>query len=142
MEAEYDSLMKNGVFKLVKLPNGRDVLDNKWVFKIKHNSDGSIQRYKARSVARGFSQQPDVDFTETYSPVTRLISVRAMLSIANQLDMGIHQMDVQTAVLNQDQDIYMKQPTGFVQKGKEYLVCKLENGLYGLNSHLDVGTKC
>jgi len=142
MEAEYDSLMKNGVFKLVKLPNGRDVLDNKWVFKIKHNSDGSIQQYKARLVARGFSQQPDVDFTETYSPVTRLISVRAILSIANQLDMGIHQMDVQTAVLNQDQDIYMKQPTGFVQKGKEYLVCKLENGLYGLNSHLDVGTKC
>ena len=81
MEAEYDSLMKNGVFKLVKLPNGRDVLDNKWVFKIKLNSDGSIQQYKARLVARGLSQQPDVDFTETYSPVTHLTSVRAILAI-------------------------------------------------------------
>ena len=134
MQAEYDSLMKNGVFKLVKLPNGRDVLDNKWVFKIKRNSDGTIQRYKARLVARGFSQQPGVDFTETYSPVTRLTSVRTVLAIANQLDMDIHQMDVQTAFLNGklEQEIYMKQPTGFPQKGNEDLVCKLEKGLYGL----------
>jgi len=143
MEAEYDSLMKNGVLKLVKLPNGRDVLDNKWVFKIKHNSDSSIQRYKARLVARGFSQQSEVDFTETYSPAARLTSVRAILAIANQLDMDVHQMNVQTTFLNGnlDQDIYIKQPTEFVQKGKEYLVCKLEKGLYGLKQ-LDVGTKC
>jgi len=58
--------MKYGVFKLVKLPNGRDVLDNKCVFKIKHNSDGSIQQYKARLVARGFSQQLYVDYTEIF----------------------------------------------------------------------------
>ena len=64
MQAEYESLVKNNVFKLVKLPEGRDVVDNKWVFKLKRNSDGSVQRYKARLVARGFSQQPGVDFTE------------------------------------------------------------------------------
>jgi len=118
-----------------------------WVFKIKHNSDGSIQRYKTRLVARGFSQQPNVDFTETYSPVTRLTSVRAVLTIANELDMGIHQMDVETSFLNGnlDQDIYMKQPTKFVQKNKEHLVCKLEKGLHGLKQSarcIDVGTKC
>ena len=93
------------------------------MYKIKHNADGTIQRYKARLVARGFSQQPDVDFTETYSPVTRLTSVRTVLAIANQLDMDIHQMDVQTAFLNGklEQEIYMKQPVGFSQKGKEDL---------------------
>jgi len=134
MKAEYDSLIKNNVFKLVALPEGRYVVDNKWVFKIKCNSDGSVQRYKARLVAKGFSQQPGVDFTETYSPVTRLTSVRAVLTIANQLDMEIHQMDVQTAFLNGnlEEEIYMKQPSGFIQKGKENLVCKLEKGLYGL----------
>jgi len=70
MQAEYESLVKtvkNNVFKLVKLPEGRDVVDNKWVFNLKRNSDGSVQRYKARLVARGFSQQPGVDFTETYT---------------------------------------------------------------------------
>ena len=134
MNSEYDSLLKNNVFKLVSLPEGREVVDNKWVFKIKCNSDGSVERYKARLVAKGFSQQRGVDFTETYSPVTRLTSVRAILAIANQLDMEIHQMDVQTAFLNGtlEHEIYMKQPIGFVQKGKENFVCKLEKGLYGL----------
>jgi len=129
-----DSLIKNNVFKLVALPEGRDVVDNKWVFKIKCNSDGSVQRYKARLVAKGFSQQPGVDFTETYSPVIRHTSVRAVLAIANQPDMEIHQMDVQTAFLNGnlEEEIYTKQPSGFVQKGKENLFCKLEKGLYGL----------
>ena len=134
MKSEYDSLIKNNVFKLVPLPAGQDIIDNKWVFKIKYNSDGSVERYKARLVAKGFSQQPGVDFTETYSPVTRLTSVRAIFAIANQLDMEIHQMDVQTAFLNgnREHEIYMKQPIGFVQKGKENFVCKLEKGLYGL----------
>jgi len=83
-------------------------------------------------VSRGFTQQPCVEFTETYSPVKRLTSVRSLLTIANQLDMKIHQMDVQTVFLygNLDQVIYMKQPTGFAQKGKQNLVYKLEKGVY------------
>ena len=134
MKTEYDSLINNGVFRLVELPEGHNVVDNKWVFKIKRNSDGSVQRYKARLVARGFSQQPGVDFSETFSPVTRYTSVRMLLAIANQLDLEVHQMDVQTAFLNGklQEEIYMKQPVCFEQKGKESLVCKLEKGLYGL----------
>ena len=134
MQKEYDSLLKNGVFSLVPSPKDRNIVDNKWVFKIKRNADGSVERFKARLVARGFSQQPGVDYTETFSPVTRFSSVRTVLAIANQLDMDIHQMDVETAFLNGDLDeeIFMKQPTGFVMKGKENFVCKLHKGLYGL----------
>ena len=134
MDAEYKALMDNGVFKLVELPKGRQVVDNKWVFKIKQNSDGSVERYKAHLVAKGFSQQPGVDSTETFSPVTRYTSMRVLLAVANHLDLEIHQMDVQTAFLNGNlkEEIYMRQPAGYVWKGAENLVCKLEKGLYGL----------
>ena len=134
MQSEYDSLMKNETWKLVKLPENRDAIGSKWVFKIKRNADGSIDRYKARLVAQGYSQKEGIDFEETFSPVARFTSIRTILALANELNLEVHQMDVQTAFLHGklSEEIYMEQPRGFEKAGSENLVCKLEKGLYGL----------
>ena len=91
-------------------------------------------RYKARLVAKGFSQVHGVDFNETFAPVAKFTTIRCILAIGAVMDLEIHQMDVKTAFLNGEleEDIYMEQPEGFVEQGKEHLVCKLKSSLYGL----------
>ena len=134
MKDELKSLQKNDVWELVKLPNGRKTVGTKWVFKEKIGADGSIERYKARLVAQGYSQQCGLDYDETFSPVVRTESVRALIALAAKNNMILHQLDVTTALLNGtlDKEIYMKQPEGFEIKGKEHLVCKLRKSIYGL----------
>jgi hypothetical protein len=135
MLEELTSQAANHTWTLVKLPAARKAVGCKWVFDIKYNADGSINRFKARLVAKGCSQKEGVDFTETFAPVARMPSLRALLAIAAAQDLEIHQMDVKTAFLNGDleEDIYMEQPPGFVAQGSQAnLVCKLNRSLYGL----------
>lgn len=134
MNEEYNALMKMNVWDLVELPKGRRAIGCKWVYKIKRNADGSIERYKARLVAKGFTQSQGIDYDETYSPVANLTSIRLMLTVAVKRGWKIHQMDVKTAYLNGHlrEEIYMKQPNGYMQKGSEHMVCKLNRSLYGL----------
>ena len=119
---------------LEKLPQGRIAIDSRWVFKVKYNADGLIERYKASLVAKGYSQEAGIDYQETFSPVARYTSIRTVLAIANQLDLEVHQMDASTAFLNGEskEEIFMNQPEGFIKKGKENLVCRLKKGIYGL----------
>ena len=126
---EIDALAKNGTWDLVTLPPGRKTVKSKWVFKLK--SDG---RYRARLVAKGFTQIPGIDFDETFSPVARFESLRLLLALAALEDWHIHQMDVKSAFLNGvlEEEIYMEQPTGFVVAGQETRVCRLKKALYGL----------
>lgn len=126
IEEELSALKKNNTWHLVKLPKGRKVIDTKWVFKLKRNSAGEIERYKARLVARGFTQSQGFDFTETCSPVVRMSTVRILLVLANREDWHVHQMDVKCAFLNGglEEDIFMRQPAGFEEGDK--LVCKLD----------------
>lgn len=133
-KAEFESLMENETWELVKLPPGRKPIGCKWVFKLKMNPDGTVDRYKARLVAKGYSQVEGVDYSETFAPVAKFPSIRAILALAASEDMEIHQMDVKTAFLNGtlDEEIYMDQPEGFRVPGKEGLVCKLKKSLYGL----------
>ena len=91
--------------------------------------DGTVDKYEARLVAKGFTQQKGVDFFDTYSPVARISSIRILLALASIHNMFIHQMDVKTAFLNGDleEEIYMDQPEGFIAKGQENKVCNACN---------------
>jgi hypothetical protein len=150
MQEEYDSLMANNTWTLEPLPASRKPISCKWVFKIKQGANGEVERYKARLVARGFTQTYEVDYNETFAPVAKFTSIRCILALATLEDMEIHQMDVKTAFLNGklEEEIYMEQPQGFVRQGGEHLVCKLHKSLYGLkqsprawNQKLDVFLK-
>ena len=83
-QAECDSLIENETWEVVPLPEGRKTVSCKWVFKVKHDKDGNIDRYKGRLVVREFSQEDGIDYFETFSPVVRLDSIRALLAIAVQ----------------------------------------------------------
>ena len=124
-DREYASLIKNNTWKLAKLPDGVKAVGCRWVFKVKHKSDGEVDRFKARLVAKGFTQRPGIDYNETFSPVARFASIRALLAVSLEKEMIVHQMDVETAFLNGvlEEDIYMEQPPGYIQLGSENLVC-------------------
>lgn len=133
MDSEYQALMENKTWTMTMLPAGRKALKNKWVYKIKVKSDGSIERYKARLVIKGCSQVEGVDYNETYSPVVRYATIRYLMSKAAELSLEIHQMDAVTAFLQGDlgeEQIFMQQPEGF-EDGTER-VCLLKKALYGL----------
>lgn len=111
-----------------------NILPNKWVFKIKRHSDGSVERYKARLVANGFHQQEGVDYGETFSPVVKHSTIRLILALAINFGWSIRQLDVQNAFLHGyiTDDVFMKQPTGFADPAYPNYVCKLRRSLYGL----------
>ena len=132
--SEYQSLMENNTWTLVEPPTDRKIMTSRWVWTVKYNGDGEIDRYKARLVIRGFMQEYGIDYNEIFAPVIRMEVLRLLLTIAALMDYEVHQMDVKTAFLNGDidVDIYMRQPEGYVVSGKEHLVCKLNKSLYGL----------
>lgn len=134
IKGEVDSILQNNTWILVDLPPGQKPIGHKWIFKRKLRPDGTIEKYKARIVAKGFRQKEGQDFFDTYSPVTRITSIRTLLAVASIYNLVIHQMDVKTAFLNGelDEEIYMLQPEGFIVKGQEHKVCKLVKSLYGL----------
>jgi len=134
MDVEMKSIEKNLTWQLVDLPEGKDAIGLKWVYKTKYNEDGSVQRYKARLVAKGYSQQLDVDFNETFALVVHMETIRTVLALAAQLELQIFQLDVKSAFLNGElkEEVYVKQPQCFEVEGKEGKVYKLHKALYGL----------
>jgi hypothetical protein len=100
MMEEYESIMKNDVWEIVPRPEEKYVVTSKWVFKIKHAVDESIDKYKVRFVARGFSQKEGEDYDETFALVSRYTSIRAIISLATSMGWILHQMDVKTDFLN------------------------------------------
>ena len=121
VNSEIESILQNHTWELVDLPKGSKPLGYKWIFKKKLKADGSIDKYKARLVIKGFRQKQDLDYFDTYSPVTRITSIRMLIAIASILNLEIHQMDVKTAFLNGEleEEIYMQQPEGFLSPGNE-----------------------
>jgi hypothetical protein len=100
MVEEYTSIMRNDVWDIVSRLEGKSVVSSRWLYKIKHVADGSIEKFKVRFVVRGFSQKEGVDYEETFSPVTRYASIQFVISIASVMRWRIHQMDVKTTFLN------------------------------------------
>lgn len=131
--SEIQSLVENGTFELVELPRGAKAIGSRWVFKVKRNADGSIERYKARLVAQGFSQRPGSDYHETFAPTPRWAALRAVLVLAAFEDLHLESVDISSAFLNGTlkETVFMRQPEGFEEKGAGW-VWRLKRSLYGL----------
>lgn len=119
---------------MIPLPEGKKTMGCKWVFSIKYKVNGSIDRYKARLVAKGFTQTYGIDYTENFSLVAKLNTVRVLLSLAANLDWPLLQLDVKNAFLHGDLEeyVYMNIPPGYMCASGTGVVCKLERKLYGL----------
>jgi len=116
MQKEYSQLQSSKTWSLVDLPAGGRTIGSKWVFAIKGDQYGYVERFKARLVAKGCGQEYLVNYTETFSPVVRYSFIRLVIALAVKNKMFMQQMDVSAAYLNSDlQDVvYMRQPEGFV----------------------------
>ncbi|KAL0394493.1 UNVERIFIED_CONTAM: Transposon Ty1-LR1 Gag-Pol polyprotein [Sesamum latifolium] len=134
MKSEMDSMGSNQVCTLVYPPKGTRPVGCKWVYKRKLGADGEVMAFKAKLVAKGYTQRPRVDFEETYSPVPMAESIRIRLAITAWYDYEIWQMDVKTAFLNGlvEEDIFMDQSKGFTAVGEEQKVYRLRRSIYGL----------
>ncbi|GJT67942.1 retrotransposon protein, putative, ty1-copia subclass [Tanacetum coccineum] len=134
MNAEMQSMKDNQVWNLVDLPPNCKTVKSKWLFKKKTDINGNINTYKARLVAKCFTQTYGVDYEETFSPVADIKAIRILIAIAAYYDYEIWQMDVKTAFLNGrlNEDVYMVQPEGFVNHKHPGRVCKLQRSIYGL----------
>lgn len=133
MKVEMQAMKSNDTWELCELPSGRKAIGCKWIFKAKTDSNGNVNRYKARLVAQGFLQKFGTDYDQVFAPVARQTTFRILLSIASKENYMVHHMDVKTAFLNSKlkEEIYMKQPPGFEVENKN-LVCRLKKSIYGL----------
>lgn len=115
MKSEIDALTSNHTWDVVTLPEGKKPIGCRWIYKVKYKASGEIERFKARLVAKGYNQREGIDYTETFSPVVKMKTVRTVLATAARKKWFVHQMDVFNAFLNGDltDEIYMKLPEGF-----------------------------
>ncbi len=142
------SLGDNKTWELVELPNGRKAIDCKWIYRMKDGpTDDAEKIFKARLVAKGFEQRKGIDYSEVFSPVAKYSTICLLCTLVSLFGLILDQMDVVTAFLygSLEEEIYMRQPEGFMRKGKERCVCRLLKSLYGLkqsprqwNKHFDV----
>ncbi|KAK8919208.1 hypothetical protein KSP39_PZI021074 [Platanthera zijinensis] len=134
MKEELRALHKNNTWKLVDLPPGKRTVGSRWVFTIKQNQDGIVERYKARLVAQGYTQAQGIDYQDTFAPVAKMNTIRILFSCAASRRWDLLQFDIKNAFLNGDleEEVYMDIPPGLVIKGSERKVCRVLKALYGL----------
>jgi hypothetical protein len=134
MKAEFAALLSNHTWTLCPRPIHQKVFRNKWVFKLKQNSDGTIDRYKARLVAKGFDQEEGVDFNEIFSPVIKPATIWLVLALTVHFHWVIHQLDIFNAFLHGylEEEVFMEQPKGFEDPHFPDYVCHLNRSIYGL----------
>ena len=128
------AIQKNDTWELTTLPEGHESIGVKWVYKVKKNAEGKVEKYKARLIAKGYKQQAGIDYEEVFAPVARMETIRLVISLAAQSNWNIYQLDVKSAFLNGflEEEVYVEQPKGYVKKGHEEKVLKLRKALYGL----------
>ncbi|KAK8951032.1 hypothetical protein KSP39_PZI004596 [Platanthera zijinensis] len=134
MEEELRALHKNNTWQLVDLPPGKRTVGSRWVFTVKQNQDGIVERYKARLVAQGYTQAQGIDYQDTFAPVAKMNTIRILFSCAVNRGWDLLQFDIKNAFLNGDleEEVYMDTPPGLVIKGPEKKVCRVLKALYGL----------
>nr|CAN76388.1 hypothetical protein VITISV_037906 [Vitis vinifera] len=142
MKDEMDSLLGNQTWELIELPVGKKALHNKWVYRINNDHDGS-KRYKARLIVKGFQQKEGINYTEIFSLVVKMSTIRLVRGMVAAENLHLEQLDVKTAFLhgNLEEYLYMIQPEGFIVQGQENLVYKLRKNLYNLKQAQDSGTR-
>lgn len=133
MTQEFEALYANHTWDLVPFPAGKRTIGCRWVYKVKHKVDGSIESFKARLVMKGYTQKHGVDSSETFSPVVKMTTIRILQSLAIKKGWKLHQLDVNNAFLHGDlhEEVYMNPPKGILLDNPN-LVCKLRKSLYGL----------
>ncbi len=134
MDEEMAALDANRTWELVPLPKGKKAIGCKWVYKVKHNSDGSISRYKARLIAKGYAQTHGIDYDETFVPVAKMATVKVVIAMAASRGWVLHQMDVNNVFLHGElkEEMYLDQPPGYEDMSHPDYVCRLRKALYGL----------
>ncbi|KAL0288257.1 UNVERIFIED_CONTAM: Retrovirus-related Pol polyprotein from transposon TNT 1-94 [Sesamum calycinum] len=134
MKSEMDSMGSNQVWTLVYPLKSVKPVGCKWVYKNKLGANGEITAFKARLIAKGYTQRPGINFEEIYSPVAMAKSIQTLLAIAGWYDYEIWQIDVKIVFLNgfSEEEIYMDQLEGFTSVGEEQNVCRLQRSIYGL----------
>ena len=138
MDEEMRALLQNNTWEIVDLPKGKKLVGCRRVYTLKYKSDGSQDRYKARLVARGYTQTYGIDYHETFAPVAKINTIRILISLAVNLYWSLNQYNIKNGFLHGDlkEEIYMECPPryeGLNNKGK---VCKLQKALYGLKQSL------
>ncbi|KAM1007578.1 hypothetical protein ACFX2A_004219 [Malus domestica] len=134
MQQEIEAIEKNDTWELTDLPPGGKTIGVKWVFKTKMDENGEVDKYKARLVTKGYSQQYGVDFSKVFAPVARMDTIRMVISLAAQKGWEIYQLDVKSAFMHGaiDEEVFVEQPQGYEQKESESKVYRLKMALYGL----------
>lgn len=133
MNSKIQALEDNGTWTYTTLPQNKKPIQCHWVYKIKYQADGSIEKYKARLIAKGYSQVQGEDLTETFAPMTKLTTVKCILALTSQREWPLFQLDVNNVFLHGDleEDIYMVPPPG-IQTQEPGQFYKLQKSLYGL----------
>lgn len=134
MQKEYDALISNNTWTLCDLPPGQKAIGSKWVFRVKRDKEGNIQKFKSRLVAQGCGQKMGVNYSETFSPVIRYETIRMLFAIAAEKQLCMHQVDISNAYLNGrlQEEVYMRQPQNFIDEKHPNKVLKLQKAIYGL----------
>jgi hypothetical protein len=134
MDEEYKALMRNNTWHIVPSHRASNIVDRKWVYKIKRKQDGSVDRYKAQLVAKRFKHRHGIDYSDTFSPVVKPTTIHLVISLTVSRGWSLQQLDVHNTFLHGvlEEDVFMRQPLGYVDTSKSDYMCKLDKALYGL----------
>jgi hypothetical protein len=132
MNEEYKALMENKTWHLVPPSSNKNLIDCKWVYRIKRKADGMIDRYEARLVEKGFKQRYGIDYEDTFSPVVKIATIRIVLALSVPRGWSLRQLDIKNVFLHGflKEEVYMRQPRGFENPNAPGYICKLDKALY------------
>ena len=132
-DEEMASILENDTWEVVKKPPNANIIDVKWVYKVKRDADGQVTRFKARLVAKGYKQIEGIDYTDVFAPVSKYTTIRVLMGLVALHDLELELLDIKTAFLNGEleEEVYINHPPGYPQ-GPAGTVLRLKKTLYGL----------